>query len=177
MNLPRIGRVPLSVWILRAVIVAGSMLALYAAAPEGFVPSPFAALVVLALAIGFALRPEHFVGSATLVVVLLWWALVVKTAFPNGTLVAAGALLAAHVAALLLGYGPSQMPVGSDLVKLWLPRGAAVWLAALVVWITDRAYNGHATPGSFWLVGLTAALVGAVVAAVVVPTRDIQEDR
>lgn len=177
MNIPGIGRAPLSVWVLRAVIVVGPMLALYGAAPEGFVPSPLAALFVLALSIGFALRPEHFIGSAVLVVVLLWWTLVVDTAFPNGSLVAAGGLLAAHVAALLLGYGPSQMPVGSDLVLLWLPRGAVVWVAALVVWTTERAYNGHVTPGSFWLVGLTAALVGAVVAAVLVPTRDIQEDR
>jgi hypothetical protein len=69
------------------------------------------------------------------------------------------------------------MPVGADLVLLWVPRGAVVWLAALVVWLTARVYTGHATPTLFWLAGLAAALVGAVVAAVVVPTRDLQDDR
>jgi hypothetical protein len=177
MNLPLVLRAPTSVWLLRVVVVAGPMVALYAAAPEGFTPSPLMALVVLALSIGFALRPEHFVGTVALAMVLVWWALVVNSAFPDGTLLAAAALLAAHVAALLLGYGPSQMPVGSDLVRLWLPRGAAVWLAALVVWLTARVYAGHGTPGVFWLVGLTAALVGALVAAVLVPTRDIQGER
>jgi hypothetical protein len=172
-----ITRAPLSVWVLRAVVVGGQMTALYAAAPEGFRPSLFVTVLVLAVSVGFALRPEHFVGSAALVVVLLWWALQVRTALPDGTLVAAGALLSAHLAALLLGYGPATMPVDADLVLLWLPRGAAVWLAALVVWLTARAYTGHATPAAFWLVGLAAALVGAVVAAVVVPTRDIQDDR
>jgi hypothetical protein len=69
------------------------------------------------------------------------------------------------------------MQVGPDLVVLWVPRGAVVWLAALVVWLTARAYTGHATPTLFWLAGLAAALVGAVVAAVVVPTRDVRAVR
>jgi hypothetical protein len=170
-------RVHGSVWVLRAVVVLGLVVALYAAAPEGFVPSPFLTAVVVAASVGFAWRPEHFVGSAASAIVLVWWALVVQSAFPDGALLAAGGLLASHLAALLLGYGPPEMPVGADLLLLWVPRGALVWLAALVVWLTARAYTGHAIPSVFWLAGLTAALVGAVVAAVVVPTRDLQEDR
>ena len=169
--------IPTSVWVLRLVVVLGSLLALYAAAPEGFVPSPFVGAVVLVLAGRFAVRPEHFVGSVALSVVLVWWALHVGSSVPAGALVAAAGLLAAHVAAVLLGYGPPQMEVGADLVVLWVPRAALVWLAALVVWLTARAYTGHATPTLFWLAGLAAALVGAVVAAVVVPTRDLRVER
>jgi hypothetical protein len=169
--------VPVGVWALRAVVVAGSLVALYSAAPEGFVPSPFVGALVAVVSGAFALRPEQFVGSVALALVLVWWALVVGTALPDGSLVAAAALLAAHLAAVLLGYGPPQMSVGRDLVLLWVPRGAAVWLAALVVWLTARAYTGHATPTLFWLAGLAAALVGAVVAAVVVPTRELRVDR
>ena len=168
---------PTGVWVLRLVIVLGSVLSLYAAAPEGFVPSPFVGAVVLVLAGIFAVRPEHFVGSVALSVVLVWWALHVGSSVPAGALVAAGGLLAAHVAAVLLGYGPARMEVGADLVMLWVPRAAAVWLAALVVWLTARAYTGHATPTLFWLAGLAAALVGAVVAAVVIPTRDLRAER
>lgn len=165
-----------SVWVLRALVLLGLMVALYAAAPEGFVPSPFLTVVVLVAGIGSALRPEYFVSIATPTIVLVWWALVVQSAFPDGTLVAAAALLTSHVAAVLLGYGPPTMPVGADLVLLWLPRGAAVWLAALMVWFTAHAYSGHATPSEFWLTGLAAAIVGAVVAAVVLPTtRPLQE--
>jgi hypothetical protein len=169
--------IPVSVWTLRAIVVLGSVLALYAATPEGFVPSPFAGALVVVLSVAFALRPEHFVGSVALSVVLVWWALHVGSAVPAGALVAAGGLLAAHVAAVLLGYGPPQMHVGADLVVLWVPRAALVWLAALVVWLTARAYTGHATPTLFWLAGLAAAVVGAVVAAVVIPTRDPRAER
>ena len=166
-----------SVWVLRTFVVVGLMLALYGAAPEGFVPSPFVTVVVLAVALGSALKPEHFVGSAAPAVVLIWWAGVVQSAFPDGTLIAAAALLTSHVAAVLLGYGPPSMSVEADLVRLWVPRGAAVWLAALLVWFTARAYSGHATPSEFWLAGLAAAVVGAVVAAVVLPTtRPVAED-
>ena len=168
---------PTGVWVLRLVIVLGSLLSLYAAAPEGFVPSPFVGAVVLVLAGIFAVRPEHFVGSVALSVVLVWWALHVGSSVPVGALVAAGGLLAAHVAAVLLGYGPPHMQVGPDLVVLWVPRAAVVWLAALVVWLTARAYTGHTTPTLFWLAGLAAALVGAVVAAVVVPTRGVRAVR
>jgi hypothetical protein len=169
--------IPVSVWTLRAVVVLGSLLALYAGAPEGFVPSPFTGALVAVLAAAFALRPEHFVGSVALSVVLVWWALHVGSAVPTGALVAAAALLAAHVAAVLLGYGPPQMRVGADLVVLWVPRTAVVWLAALVVWLTARAYTGHVTPTLFLLTGLAAAVVGAVVAAVVIPTRDLRDER
>jgi len=170
-------RAPASVWILRLAVVVGPLVALYAATPEGFAPSPFVGVVVLLVSVAFALRPEHFVGSVALGLVVVWWAVVVGSAVPGGAVVAAAALLAAHVAALLLGYGPPQMSVGVDLLVLWVPRAVAVWSAALVVWLTARTYTGHATPTAFWLAGLAAALVGAVVAAVVVPTRSEDAER
>ena len=164
-------------WLLRAVVVLGLLVALWAAAPEGFVPSVLMTAVVLATAVAFALRPEFFVGSVAPTLVLIWWTLVVKSAFPDGALVAAAGLLASHLAAVLLGYGPARMTVGSDLVLTWVTRGAAVWVAALAVWVTERTYAGHSIPGAFWLIGLSAALVGAVVAAVLIPTRAMQEER
>jgi hypothetical protein len=162
-----------SVWVLRALAALGPLVALWSAAPAGFVPSPFVVGVVAIASIAYALRPEHFSGPVVMVVVLLWWALSVGSAMPVGSLVAAAGLVAAHVAGVLLGYGPPTMPVDADLTLLWVFRGAATWLAAPVVWFAADAYSGHATPTSFWLVGLATALVGAVVAAVVVPARDL----
>ena len=163
-------RVPWSVWCLRAVAALGPLLAVTAGAPEGFVPSLFVVVVAAALGLAYAFLPEHFIGSIVLVVVLLWWSLHVGSAMPGGALVAAAALVAAHVAGVLLGYGPPRMAVGADLVLPWVVRGALVWLAAPVVWVAARAYSGEDSPTSYWLGGLAVALVGAVVAAVRVPT-------
>jgi hypothetical protein len=164
-----------SVWALRLVVLLGPLVALWSAAPSGHVPSPFVVALVAVLGIGYAARPENFSGPIVMAVVLLWWALSIGSAMPVGALVAAAGLVAAHVAAVLLGYGPPQMPVDTDLALRWAFRAAASWLAALVVWVAADAYSGHATPTSFWLVGLATALVGAVVAAVVVPARDLRD--
>jgi hypothetical protein len=178
MNVPRgIRRIPRAVWVLRAIAALGPVVAVWAAAPEGMVPSPFVVVVAVVVGVAYAFRPEHFVGPFAFAVVLLWWALHVGTSMPVGALVAAAALVASHVAGVLLGYGPPRMAVGAELVVPWVIRGALVWLAAPVVWIAARAYSGQASPTSFWLAGLAVALVGAVVGAVVVPTRDMQEDR
>jgi hypothetical protein len=178
MNAPRlIRRLPRTVWVLRSIAALGPLVALWAAAPEGLVPSPFVVVVVALAGVAYAFRPEHFIGPIVLAVVLLWWALHVGPSMPVGAMVAAAAIIASHVAGVLLGYGPPRTPVGPDLVGPWVVRGASVWLAAPVVWIAARAYGGQASPTSFWLAGLAVALVGAVVGAVVVPTRDMQEDR
>jgi len=167
-------RVPWSVWCLRTVAALGPLLAVTAGAPEGLVPSLFVVVVTAALGLAYAVLPEHFIGSIVLVVVLLWWSLHVGSSMPGGALVAAAALVAAHVAGVLLGYGPPRMAVGADLVLPWVVRGALVWLAAPVVWVAARAYSGEASPTSYWLGGLAVALVGAVVGAVRVPTRNLR---
>jgi hypothetical protein len=163
---------PAEVWALRAVVCLGPMLALWSAAPTGFVPSAFVVAVVAVTALLSAARPEHIVGFLAQLVVLVWWALTVGSSMPLGSLVGAAGLLSAHVAAVLLGYGPPEMRVGADLTLLWVGRAALAFLAAPVVWLAARAYAGHATPTSFWLAGLATALVAAIVAAVVVPAGD-----
>ena len=105
---------------------------------------------------------------------LVWWAAtVVGDAGPARSLAAAAALLAAHVAAVLLGLRarremarrPPRWPCSGR------AAAALVWLAALVVWLAAPRLRGQPTPTTFWLAGLAAALVGAVVAAVVLPAR------
>ena len=41
--------------------------------------------------------------------------------------------------------------------------------------VVARAYSGHDTPALFWLAGLTAGVVGAVVAGAAAPLRDETE--
>lgn len=167
-----IRRIPRSVWCLRAVAALGPLVALLSAAPAGFVPSPFVVGLVAFASVAYALHPEHLTGPIVMIVVLTWWAEAVESAMPAGVMVAAAALLAGHIAGILLGYGPARMAVRAELVAPWVVRGALVWLAAPAVWVAARTYRGQASPTSFWLVGLAAALVGAVVAAVVVRTPD-----
>jgi hypothetical protein len=175
MNVPVIRGVATGVWVLRAVALAGPLVALWSAAPAGFVPSPFTVIVVALGSVAYALRPDHLTGPIVMSVVLFWWALSVGSTMPAGSLVAAAALMAAHVAGVLLGYGPTAMEVDLRLARLWAVRGAVVWLAAPVVWFTAQVYSGRATPTLFWLGGLATALVGAVVAAVAIPMRDLGE--
>lgn len=166
-----------SVWLLRAVVLVGTLAGLFGGVTEGLVPPVWVVVVVALGGVLSAFRPEHLAMSATLVVVLVWWALNLHAEVPVGCLVAAAGIVAAHVAGTLLGYGPPAMAVSGDLVRVWVVRGFLVWLAAPAIWLVALVYADRATPTSFWLAGLGAALVGAVVAAIAVPQRGEERGR
>jgi hypothetical protein len=160
-----------SVWVIRGVVVGGMLLGLLAGVPSGVAPPVLVAVVVALGGVAAAFRPEGLAGSVTLGVVVMFWALQLHDEVPASVMAAAAGVLAAHVAATLLAYGPTWMPVPRAVVVLWVARGVLVWLVAPLIWLVARAYAGQATPTSFWLGGLAAAGVAAVVAAVTVPTR------
>jgi len=163
--------VTVTAWVLRALVVLGPVVALLADVPAGHTPS-VAVLVVVAIGgVLFAASPDSFVGVVVMGIVLLWWALSVGEGVPVESLAAAAALLTSHVAATLLGLGPSRVVLAPSLVTRWAGRGVLVWTAALLVWLVADAFSGRPTPTTFWLAGLAAALVGAVTVAVVVPGR------
>jgi hypothetical protein len=164
--------VPLSVWALRSAVVLGPGVAVSAAAPQGYVPSLFVVALVLFAALVWAFVPDHLLGSVSLLLVLVWWATVVGEALPFASVLAAAGLLLSHTAATLLAYGPARTQIAPRLMATWAMRATAVWVVALAIWVVADAYSGHATPASFWLLGLTAALVGAVVAALRAPVRE-----
>jgi hypothetical protein len=158
-------------WVLRVLAALGPVVALLAGVPQGYTPSTFMVVVVVVGGVLFALAPEHFVGAVVMGLVVLWWATEVGDAIPVSSVVAAAALLTAHVAATLLGLGPSRVVLDPSVVTQWARRALLVWLAALVVWLVADAFSGRPTPTTFWLAGLAAALVGAVVAGLVLPAR------
>jgi hypothetical protein len=144
-----------SVWALRALIVLGVMVALLAGSWTGYTP-PVALVVLVALgALLSPFRPEHLSLSITMALVIFWWGLQLRGEMP-GT---------------VLAYGPPSLPVHPELALLWATRGVLAWMAALVVWVVARAYTGHGTPSFFWLTGLTAAVIAAVVAGAAVSPR------
>ena len=163
--------VPPTVWALRGAVVLGPVVAVSAAAPQGYAPSVTMVVLVGLTALGWAFAPDHLLGGVSPLLVLVWWATAVGEAVPFASVTAAAGLLVGHSGATLLGYGPPRTRIAPRLVAIWAVRAAAAWLVALVVWVVADAYSGHATPASFWLLGLAAALVSAVVAALRVPVR------
>jgi hypothetical protein len=163
--------VPVSVWLLRAVVAAGPVVAVLAPAPQGYQPSAKVVVAVLLTGVAWAFAPDHFAGGLSLLIVLVWWMSVVGEALPLASVVAAAGFVASHAAATVLGYGPARARLEPHLVVTWARRAAMVWPAALVIWLVADVYSGHATPTSFWLLGLGAALVGALLAALWIPIR------
>lgn len=159
--------------MLRAVIALGVMVSLLGGVWAGYTP-PVALVVVVAMGALFSpFRPEHLALTITTGLVVFWWALQLRGEVPGAVLVVAAAVIATHVAATLLAYGPPALPVEPDLALLWTVRGALAWLAALVVWVVARTYTGHGTPSLFWLSGLVAAVIAAVVVGVTLPPGEV----
>jgi hypothetical protein len=157
--------------VLRAVVLVAPVAALLCGWPVGRPHLWFVALTVV-LSIGFAAMPESTLGTACLAAVVLWWALRAGDGVPVTAVPAALLLLAAHVAAVLLAYGPPSSPVGAPVARLWLRRGTVVGGAAPLVWLLAVAVDGQPEPPGVWVAGLACAVVLCVVAAVAVGTRD-----
>jgi hypothetical protein len=158
-------------WALHAVVVLGPPVALLAASPQGFVPPVWLLLVVVLASAVFAAFPEQYAGSVAMLLVVGWWAISVRQAMPGGVILAAAALLAAHVAATVASYGPRRLPPDRLVVLRWARRSLLVWLVAPLLWLVVDANRGHATPASYWVAGLAVALVLAVSVATLYPTR------
>jgi hypothetical protein len=157
---------------LRAVVVVAPLLALLATRPDEWPHGWFIALVV-AMAIGFAAMPESALGSTCLALVVFWWALsTADGGVPASAIPAALLLVAAHVAAVLLSYGPSALPVGTSLLVLWLRRYVVVAVAAPLVWLVAVAVHGQPEPRGIWVLGLGCAIAVCIVAAVAVGVED-----
>lgn len=163
-------------WAARLVVVAGSLLALFARTPSMGAPKAWVVLMVLALAAGWALFPESVVGAVTLLVVGFSWATGDSVDVPVGALVGALGMLAAHVAALVLSYGPSRLPIDPGAARLWTLRGAALFGAAVVVWLLALAVAELPDSGSVWVFGLVVALSVVVVATAVLQAANPREE-
>jgi hypothetical protein len=166
----RRGALP-SVWLLRCLVTAGIVLALLCGIPEGYTPPIVLVVFVVAAGVLAAFRPEHLLVSLTMGLVIFWWMLQLRFEMPVAALVVAAGLTLSHVAATLLAYGPPTLPLDPQLGLLWAMRGVMTWVAALLVWTVARAYSGHGSPELYWLVGLGAAVVGAVATGVTAPLR------
>lgn len=157
---------------LRLVVLLGPTTALLATAAAGEGPAPWAVAVVVALSARWAWSPASGAGTLVLLLVLSWWARVPDDALHPVALVAAAALLAAHVAALVSSAAPPRTPVDPAVLRLWVGRGCLLLLVAPVLWVLARALRGEAAPDGLWPGALSGALVVVVALAVAVGPRD-----
>lgn len=163
--------------VLRTVVLLGPVVAVLATGPAGNWPPWWVVVAVVATAAGAARQPDGpFLASAGLAV-LAWWAFAVGEAVPAAVLVAAVALVAAHVAGLLAAYGPETMPLDPATVRLWVRRGALVLLPVPVAWGLAGAVRDQPEQPGIWLAGVAAACVATLVASAVLPLRADDEDR
>jgi hypothetical protein len=151
---------------LRITIVVGPLVAVLASGLEGELPPPWLVVVVAAFSVAHALLPDSQLGTTAALLVLGWWALGPVAALPASLLLAAAALVAAHVAAVVAAYGPAGLPVDPALLRTWLRRGLLSLLAAPLVWVVVAAIDDQPEPVGIWVAALLAATAGAVVASV-----------
>jgi hypothetical protein len=159
--------------LLRLVLLVAPVLALLAARPEEL-PHGWFVVLTLVLSVGFAAMPESALGTACLGLVVFWWTLAASDGVPIGAIPAALLLLAAHVASVLLSYGPPALPVGRALLGRWLRRSLGVAVAAPLVWLVAVVVDDQPEPPGIWISGLACAVVVCIVAATAVTMRPEQ---
>jgi hypothetical protein len=152
-------------WLLRLVVLLGPLVALVARWPSD-PPPVWLVLLTAALAAGWAAAPESVVGAVTLVLVAFSWVAGPGGDLPSGAVLAAVAMLAAHLAALVASYGPDALPASAPVVRLWVRRGLGVGLVAPLVWLVALAVRELPGSGTVWLLGLAVALSVTLVAGV-----------
>jgi hypothetical protein len=151
-------------------VLLGPVVALLATGPAGNWPGGWLVALTVVMSAGFAAMPESGLGTAVLCVVIGWWGVDVESV-PVEAIVAGTSLVAAHVCAVLLSYGPMQLPVDRRVAVRWLRRGALLALSGPMAWLLALAVDGHPAPPGIWVAALVATVVGSAVAAAAFPER------
>jgi len=166
-------------WMLRLVVFLGPVAAVLVRGLAADLPPAWLVLLVVLLSAGWALAPESMVGAAVLLVAGFTWASGLKHGLPASVLLAAAAMLSAHVAAVLVSYGPPRLPVGSSMVRLWWRRAGLLFLAAPLVWLVGRAVArlpDGTSVAEVWVAGLVVAVSVTVVGAAAVQAALPRDD-
>ena len=149
-------------WVLRLLVALGPLVALLASGAGGAPPPVWLVVAVTGLGLGAAVRPESPLGAGAFLLVLARWALGPEQPGPPlAALLAAAGLLVAHVAAVLVSYGPDRLPVDRALLRRWVVRGAGALALAPVAWGLARAVEGRPAPAGVWVAALVAVSVAA----------------
>ena len=166
------GRLTRGQAVLRVLVLLGPLVALLSTGLAGVSPAGWLVALVLVLSVAFAAMPDSPFGTAAMVVVLAWWGVAFRDGLHPQALLAAAGLVVAHVAAVLTTYGPGEMPLDRDLARLWVRRGALVFVTAPAVWAAATALRGQPEPAGIWVAGLAAAFVATLAASLAFGVRE-----
>jgi hypothetical protein len=148
--------------VLRVALFLLPCAALAVALPER--PHLLVVLAVVLCAGWWARTPDHVSGAVAMTIVFVWWT--VHDVLDWRVPVVAVLLLAAHVVATLLSYGPETLPVDPRLARLWLGRALLALVPLPVTWVALDGLDADLAPGWVWM---AAALI--TVALIVVTLR------
>ncbi len=137
--------------LLRLVVVVGSSLAVLLSEP-----SPWVLAAAVGCAAGWAVWPASGFGLGAVTLATLGWALTDDRSLV--VVSAALALLAAHLAAAVLATGPRDWWPDLGLVRVWSLRGAAMWLAAPLLYLVVVGFD-DVDQRDLWPLGLAVAVV------------------
>ena len=157
--------------ILRGTVFAGPVVALLMTGPAGHWPPWWLVVPLAGLAAAAAAAPDSPMLAGAGLLVLVWWTVSLGDGVPASVLVAAAALVVAHVAALLASYGPRDMPVDRATVLLWVRRGALVLLTVPGAWAAARALQGEPEQPGIWVLGVAAACVATIAGTAALEVR------
>ena len=155
--------------VLRVLVLLGPVLAVLSTGPAGNWPPWWWVVGVVALGGWAAVRPDSPAPSSAALAALVWWSLSLGEGVPAWSVVAALALLVAHVAALLAAYGPAAMPVDAPTIRLWVRRGALVGLVVPAAYAAARVLGGEPDQPGIWVLGVAVACAATVAATVMLP--------
>jgi len=163
---------PTSQLLLRALVLLGPVAAVLATGPAGNWPPWWIVAGVAALAGAAAAAPDSQMATGAGLAVLVWWTIALGDDLTGWLLVAAAALVAAHVAGVLASYGPGTMPLDPGIARLWARRGALVLLTVPGAWAVTRLLQGDPEQPGIWVLGVATALGATVVATAALGGRD-----
>lgn len=136
--------------LLRTLVALGTTVATVTSGPPWWV-----AVAAAACGVGWAVWPSSGFGLAALAVATTAWAF--ADAPSTGLLLAVLAMLTAHLVAAVLAHGPRGWQPDAGLLRLWLLRGAAVWLSVPLLSVIVLGLDDVDLPG-LWPWGLAVAV-------------------
>ncbi len=142
--------------VLRLLVLALPLAALWATVPMGATPGPWVVPSTVLSAVLWAIWPGSSVGVFALGFPVLWWATGPADGMSPWALLAAAALLLAHVCAHVASVGPPEMPFDRSLTLLWLRRSLVVLPAAPLVYVVSSAAV-EGGPAWVWVAGMGVA--------------------
>jgi hypothetical protein len=145
--------------VLRALLLVLPCAALALALPER--PHTVVVVLVVLCSAWWARVPDHLSGAVALALVVAWWT--VHDVVDWRVLVVGVLLLAAHVVATLLSYGPDALAVDPHLARLWLARGLLSLVPLPITWLALRGLDADLAPPWLWMTA--AVLTGLLLAA------------